>query len=313
MSSIFPSTIKEIVIYNASFGTRELGPAMLSAIHSVYPNPSKISITYNIEKNRDDKLYIIICPAGLCDMSIPQDTLDKQLEHIRAHDNFPLYYIVWQLEDIQGNNNNLAYLTMLRRAISVWDYSLFNIRLLKERDNINAIYCPPGFNETITTPDILNGTYVYCEEDKDIDILFLGYCEAYPRRIKLRNEIYRTGLRCWFVSDLDINGMKAAIKRSKICINMASMDTFVLAKIRLNILLSNQVCIVSEISCDTEADVLYSEAGITFVPYDKIVPTVKQLISDPILRKENAIKGYNWYKTRPWTSVFDFNHHLPNL
>lgn len=303
-----PPSIKQIAIYNASFGTRELGPAMLSAIRSIYPNPWVVDLIHIVQLNRDDILYIIICPAGMIHTPSGEIT-EEQITQGLA--NFPRHYIAWQLEDLQGRYNNPLYIEMLRRAVAVWDYSVFNIKLLKERNNIEAVYCPPGFNETITTPSLLDGTAIYSDTGRDIDILFLGYCDAYPRRLKIRDECYKTGLRVWFVSDLDIEGMKNAIKRSKVCINVAMSDTFILAKVRMNILLSNQACIVSETSCDTDADTLYSEAGITFVPYDQIISKTCELLKDPETRKKNAIKGYQWYRKRKWQTIFDFNAHLP--
>ena len=293
----YPESINKIFIYNASFGTRELAPAMFSAIRSVYPKPWNVEVVNSMETGRDDILYILICPAGLAgNLSV-----------------LPKYYVAWQLEDVQGNYNNPAYMETLRRALYVWDYSTFNMNILKNRDNLDTIYFPPGFSSTITTPEILSGSYLYSDEGKDIEVLFLGYCDAYPRRVQLRDNCYKAGFRMWFVSTLDIEGMKAAIKRSKVCINMVAREPFVLATVRLNILLSNQACIVSEESCDKEADALYSQAGISFVTYDQILTKTRELVDNPELRKRSAIKGYQWYRVhRNWTDIFDFNHYLPN-
>src|SRR5579871_5354380 len=108
----FPLTIKTIAIYNASFGTRELAPALLSAIRSVYSKPWNIIMVENIEHDREDILYIIICPAGfgLNDVLMPK------------------YYINWQLEFLIGAYNVPNYINRMKKAIANWDYSLFNIR-----------------------------------------------------------------------------------------------------------------------------------------------------------------------------------------
>ena len=293
----FPRGIKEIAIYNASFGTRELAPALLSAIRSVYLKPWNVMITRSLEYNRDDVLYIIICPAGLGMKKI----------------QMPKYYINWQLEYLNGNYNNPVYIERLRGALMNWDYSQTNIEIAKNRDNIHEIYVPPGFNEAITTLDILNGDYLYTDHGKDIDILFLGYCEAYPRRVTIRENCYKANMKIWFVSDLDLEGMKKAIRRSKICINMAAFEGFILHKIRMNVLLANQACVVSEVSIDRNSNIPYQNNGVCFVPYESIVETVWELLQHFDQRRAMALQSHRWYRNHQhWTDIVDFNKLLPS-
>lgn len=294
----FPSTIKKIRIANTSFGTRELGPALYSAIRSSYKYPWNVELNDKLEQNRDDLLYIIICPAGI------KGDLNAIL---------PKYYIAWQLEDLQSGYDNPTYYGIMKKALAVWDYSTFNINLLKTRQNIDAIHFVAGFNETIPMKDILFNQYVYDEKDKDIDVLFLGYVDSYPRRIVIKQQFIFCKVSMWFVSDLDIEGMRKAIRRAKVCINMAAKDPFVLATVRMNILLSNQACIVSETSCDDYANELYAKSGMVFVPYNLIVAKTLQLIRSPEERKKIAVKSYQWYRKRRWTDLFDFNKHLPEI
>src|SRR3990167_2022782 len=296
MDSKFPSTITKIQIYNGSFGTRELDSAMLAILRSVHKKPWKIEITYKLELERDDILYIIICPAGLGLNDVVM----------------PKYYINWQLEFLIGRYNHPVYLNRLRQALDNWDYSKMNITISSTRDKINYHHVPPGFIETITTPDILSGQYVYTDEGKDIDVLFLGYCEAYPRRIKIRSQFQETGLNIYFPSALDIHGMQQAIRRSKVCINMAAFDYFILAQVRMNILFSNQACVVSEKSADEDDDVLYGEGGMLVVDYDNIVEQATSLVKDFELRRKTALKSYQWYKqNRRWSDIVDWAELLP--
>lgn len=295
-TNVFPDTIKQIAIYNGSFGTRELGPALLSAVRSVYPKPWNVTLTSNLECGRDDVLYIIICPAGLGKEEIPM----------------PKYYINWQLEYLEGRYNNRVYIERLRGALANWDYSQFNIKIAESRDNIKEIYVPPGFNETISMPEILSGEYIYTDEGKDVDVLFLGYCEAYPRRIHIRENCFRSNMRIWFVSDFNIQGMQKAIRRSKVCINMAAFEGFILHKIRMNILLANQACVVSEVSIDRDADAPYKQNGVSFVPYESIVATVWELVHNFERRRDLAMQAYRWYRnTQRWNDIVDFNKLLP--
>ena len=293
----FPTTISEIGVYNASFGTRELAPALSSAIKSIHPKPCKILTVDSLEINRNDVMYIIICPAGLAKEII-----------------LPKYYITWQLEFMIGPYNNPGYINILRGALANWDYSTFNIKLLEGQYGIKSIHVPPGFNHTIASPDIVDGSYLYNDQGKDIDILFLGYCDAYPRRVLFRDNCNCTGLKTFFVSNFDLEGMKQMIRRAKVCINLAAQDIFVLATVRLNILLSNQACIVSEMSIDNDADELYSKHGICFVPYEDLIPRAYDLVHNYEVRRDMAIKSYQWYRyERDWANIVNFPLLLPAL
>lgn len=291
----FPNTIKNIVIYNASFGTRELSRALLYAIRAVYPTPQSVTIGDSFENNRDDVLYIIICPAGFGASNISKG---------------PRYYINYQLEPTFVLDRP-TYLPLLSAAICNWDYCRYNVQYLTSLHGVKSLYLPVGYTPCVSTSEIITDSYMYSEQDKDIDVLFLGYCEAYPRRIKIRDELYRRGLRIWFVSDLDLTGMQKAIKRARICLNFHNADNMnSLETIRLNILLSNYACIVSEEVAASESD-QYKEALI-FTPYDKLVDKCCLLKHQVEQRLSQAIKSYQWYSNeRRWNDIVDFNKLLP--
>ncbi len=298
---VFPSSIDKVGIFNASFGTRELGPALLSAIRSVYHHPELVTLVSTLEPDRDDIVYIVICPAGLWTPSNSSAA--------------PTYYITWQLEFWRAECCTSApnpYLDKLRGALYNWEYSEYNIQTVKKHYALESIHVIPGFNETISTHDILTGSYLYTDSGKDIDILFLGYCDAYPRRVALRNECRKRGFTMWFVANLDLNGMKQAIRRSKICINVSTFDPFILHTIRMNILLSNQACIVSERTIDESTTSVYAQSGMLFVPYEEILDTCKMLIDDVEQRRKIAVQSFQWYRNeRLWTDIVDFTKLLP--
>lgn len=291
----FPSSIKTIAIYNASHVTTELSGAFLSTLRAVYPNPECIKIVDSYSYDDETMLYIIICPRGIV-----------RGEPIRG----PKYYITYQLE----GTHVLPlpdYKQFLEGALYNWDYSRINVATLKEMQ-IKAVYLPPGFSPTIAPRDILHGNYIYSDVGKDIDVLFLGW-DIYPRRQKIKNELFAAGLRIWFVCGLNMNQMQDAIRRSKICLNMRVQDDMrCLETIRLNILLSNQACVVSESIIDPELDV-YKHAIIS-PPYHEIVSTCVKLIHDSERRRQIAVKGHQWYRNeREWSKIVDFNSLLPEI
>lgn len=293
----FNPEITDIAIFNCSFGTRELAPPMLSAIRRSIDKPWRVNIINDINNVPDSTLCILICPAGLGANYNPKA--------------LPKNYICWQLEDMQGNNNNPKYLQLLRGGLAIWDYSRFTIDWFWRKYTMKVDYCPPGFNEFICDPEILYNNYLYSDDGKDIDILFLGYCDAYPRRCRLRDQIKALPLTSVFESAQNLDGMRALIRRAKVCLNFNSMDVFVLSKVRMNIHLSNMACVISENCCDADAQQLYGENGVTFVPYDQIVSTAVDHVNNLELRREKAIKGYQWYSQQRWEQLFDFAGHLP--
>lgn len=286
---MIPEQCKNIAIYNASRVTTELPGSLLCAIRNVFERPERVSVVNKINYNDEETLYIIICPAGLGS--------ERKQEK-------PKYYITYQLEAIHVIHEREHYRDFLSGAIMNWDYSKKNVEILKEY-GIPSMYVPPGFTYPMTTKELADGSYIYSDTGKDIDVLFLGW-DVYERRKKIKEDLMRVGLKTVFVCDLDIEGMKKAIKRAKILLNLHFQDNMTcLETIRLNILLSNQACIVSEDIDDPEKDIYQDH--ITIVPYDRLVDTCITLIKDPEARKRQAIKSYRWYrKSREWNSIVDF-------
>jgi len=298
---IFPKSIINIAIFNASHVTTELAGAFLIALQNALSCPDRIHIVNTFSYDDEKTLYIIICPAGLGS--------DK---YVRG----PKYYITYQLEPLFILQRE-TYRDFLSKAIFNWDYSLVNVKALAN-DALNAPlyklnYLSPGYTPNVSALDIVSGDYNYTDEGKDVDVLFLGWDEIYERRKIIKENLYKTGLRVWFVWTLNLEGMQQAIRRAKICINIHSADIITsLETIRLNILLSNQACVVSENINDVECEI-YKD-NVFFVPYDKLVETCVALVNNPEMRKRKAIESYQWYKNeRDWNKIVDFKSMLPNF
>lgn len=294
----FPSTIEYIHIFNASNVTKELPLSLLEAIRSVHFYPEKISIVPNFVLDNDTILYIIICPAGLGS---------------ERYNQGPKYYITYQLDPCPPAPTLVRepYQKFLKDAIYNWDYSQKNINFLANID-IKGLYISPGFTYSMSKDDISNGSYLYSDTNKNIDILFLGW-DIYERRRLIKESLLNSGLKVWFVCHLDNEGMKVAVRNSKICINIHASENWpCLETIRLNILLSNQTCIVCEDIDDPEINIYKDHMAI--VPYDKLVSTCCHLIQNPEQRKRLALKSHQWYRShREWSKIINFNSLLPSL
>ena len=294
----FPDTIKRIAIFNASPVTRELPYSLLYALRNSHNHPELIDVVGSINYDSEELLYIIICPAGFGSNSIIKQ---------------PKYYITYQLEPTSVLKR-VPYCEFLKGAITNWDYSQANVDYYNARPElgIDISYLPVGHTPPMTSTDILCHSWYYNEDEKDIDVLFLGW-DAHARRRNIREQMEQAGLKVQFLINLDLFGMQKVIRRAKICLNMHALDNMInFETIRLNILLSNQACVVSEdINDDTK---LIYDKHITIVPYDKLVSRCQELVMQPALRKEQAMKSYSWYTTqREWTTIVSFKPLLPSL
>ena len=296
--SNFPDTIQRIAIFNASSVTRELLYSLLYALRNTHEHPELIDVVSTINYDSKELLYIIICPAGFGSNNYVQQ---------------PKYYISYQLEPTTVLER-IPYRHFLKGAIANWDYSRANVDYCNARPELGITihYVPIGHTPPMTSPDILCHSWYYNENEKDIDVLFLGW-DSHKRRSKIREDMVQAGLKVEFLINLDLAGMQRVIRRAKICLNIHALDNMInLETVRLNILLSNQACVVSEdINDDTKN--VYAK-HITIVPYDKLVSTCQELVSQPNLRKEKAMQSYQWYTTqREWTQIAPFKLLLPSL
>jgi len=292
----FPKSINNIAILSSSHVTRELPIALLGVIRFVHPYPEKVNCVGEFRLNDETTLYIIICPAGLGS---------------ERYVTGPKYYITYQLEPTPILERE-TYRDFLSKAICNWDYSQVNVDFLRKYPEINIRYLPPGYSPYIAANDISDGRYYYTDDGKDVDVLFLGW-DMYERRKKIKEELIQAGLKIWFVHTLDLEGMKQAIRRAKVCINIHVFDIMpCLETIRLNILLSNQACVVNEFLPDDELDV-YKD-NIMTVSYDHLVSTCVDLVNNLEKRRRLALRSHQWYRNeRAWNKIVDFNSILPSL
>jgi len=63
----------------------------------------------------------------------------------------------------------------------------------------------------------------------------------------------------------------------------------------MNLLLSNQACIVSEYTIDQADNLEYECNGVCGVSYENIVETVCDLIQNYEVRRNMDLRSYQWY------------------
>lgn len=179
-------------------------------------------VVYNYDKNDSNNIYFICTTHESGDL--------------------PINYISYNFEQLTSDNNfgDLFY-ERLKNAIIVFDYSLENVKLLKEK-NINAHFLPFGYSKCMEYNNNNN-------EKRDIDIVFFGGIND-KRQSKLNKiiKLYNNNLNKIFISN-DCWGYNLMMvhTNSKICLNLHYYNgNTILEVVRINLLIANKVLVISE-------------------------------------------------------------------
>ncbi len=256
---------------------------------------------------------VIIKPAGFSDLNSMSDLIDllfysfKRLgievdiaenEVILAgvniiffsffvdnYKNIPINSIIFNSEQIT-DDSKIIPLTFYEQIkhFTVWDYSKKNIEKLKNIPGNNIQFFKIGH-----APEI---TRIQTEVIKDIDVLFYGALNS--RRQFILDKLIHCGFNVVMLKNSYGVERDKYIARSKIVLNIHYYESKILEIVRLSYLLSNKICIVSEVDIDTEIDDELKEI-ICGVPYNEIVSTCIDLLTDESKRKNFELKGYEYF------------------
>lgn len=260
-------------IVNVSHVTRELPAAMLHALRAAYPLLS-FEVHPHLDYDTED-LQIVVCPAGL--------GLNGPMRR-------PKRYVALQLEEYHVLTNS-HYTAFLEGALFHWDYSTLNVEKTRQLcPHLRPVAARIGYS-----PSVAGRIRPYADRDRPIDVLFLGWA-VHPRRRRILDQL---AARCSVYSthEASVADMQRLIQRAKVCVNIHAKDQFVLQTVRLNLLLSNQACVVSEPAEDADAQARYSGA----VVFSSDLPAaVAALLADPDRRRSLAETSLAWYREQAW-------------
>jgi len=199
--------------------------------------------------------------------------------------NIPINSIIFNSEQITDDSKiiPISFYEQFKHFI-VWDYSKKNIEKLKNIPGNNITFFKIGH-----TPEI---TRIQTEVVKDIDVLFYGAINS--RRQLILDELIHSGYKVVILKNSYGLERDKYIARSKIVLNIHYYESKILEIVRLSYLLSNKICIVSEVDNETEIDDELKEI-ICGIPYNQIVYTCIDLINDESKRKNFEIKGCEYF------------------
>jgi hypothetical protein len=193
--------------------------------------------------------------------------------------DFPPNTILYNLEQIGGNDGVHLVSPEFTAKHRIWEYSPANMPYWKEH-NVDAQYVPIGYVPQLTR--INPALY------PDIDILFYG--SVSPRRLKILQELQRIpGIKVQigmgFGKERD-----PLIARSKVILNCHYYESPKLfEQVRVSYLLSNRKCVVCEVSDDFPPAL--SDA-VRIAPYDELVRACRDLVRDVDARLWFQRQGY---------------------
>ncbi len=154
----------------------------------------------------------------------------------------------------------VGYLDTLRRC-RVLDYQRPNVEYLASL-GIEAFHLPFGYHPKMER----------CQPvAKDIDVLMVG--SMTPRRLSVLNQLCLAGLNVRYVLGCYGKELDDLVPRAKAHLNVHRYEGHPLEVVRLNYLMANASCVVSEPGWDFKEAQSYS-GGVIFSDYDNLAQTV---------------------------------------
>jgi hypothetical protein len=188
------------------------------------------------------------CFAGLIGEHVPGGSIVYNMEPL--HDGCCAFEV--------------GYLDTLRQC-HVLDYQRRNVEYLASL-GIEAFHLPFGYHPSLER----------CEPaDRDIDVLMVGTMS--PRRMQVLTALTLAGVNVRYVHGVHGQELDQLVARARAHVNIHRYDGHPLEVVRLNYLMANKACVVSEPGWDPEETRAYA-AGVTFCDYSEIVDTVIQLL-----------------------------------
>jgi hypothetical protein len=182
----------------------------------------------------------------------------------------------------------------------IWDYNSQNITYI-QNSNIH-LDKPIKLFKFGYTP-FYRKIDTYDDEQKDIDVLFLG--ALFPNRIAIRNQLIEKYpmLNIIFKDNTFLDERTDYLRRAKIVLYISSQGyNFPIS--RISILLTNHSFIISDDSYllnNTDNNYKHLYSGMIIVPTDKIADNIFYYMNNPDKRKEIAERGFSCYFNSPVT------------
>ena len=208
-------------------------------------------------------------------------------------ESIPPDSIIYNLEQVvQGSLAMREHYFAALDKLTVWDYSLRNVEVLRGSGIKNIAHVPVGYVPEMTRLDP--------DYPKDIDVLLYGIFNE--RRVAVLEGLWQRGIKAVGRDRLFGAERDFFIARSKIILNVHYYLPGILEVIRLGYLLANHKLVVSERNPDTHVPEEYEEACI-FCPYDKLADSIAMLLGREELCRKQAQRGFELFSANPYADT----------
>jgi len=204
--------------------------------------------------------------------------------------NNTLFFNTEQLVNLSKEFDHLAYMNirfLAQKGYGFIDYSSANIPVLESWGATEIILMPLGYVPQLSRLKNIKPIY---------DLLFYG--GRNQRRNELLTEIKDTGVNLHYLHGIYGQERDHFIERSKIVLNLHLYDSEIFELVRVNYLMHNKVCVLTEINETTIIDEQLKELFVCS-PRERLASAALDLLEQPGVIARKASLAYDWLRSRP--------------
>lgn len=201
-----------------------------------------------------------------------------------------LFFNTEQLVMLSEDFDHQAYMNLrflAQKGYGFLEYSAANIPVLECWGATQIIQMPLGY-----VPELER-----LQKSKPVyDLLFYGGRNR--RRIELLKKIKDTGVNLHYLYGVYGQERDHFIERSKIVLNLHLYDSEIFELVRVNYLMHNKVCVLTEINETTIIDEQLKELFVCS-PRERLPSAALDLLEQPDVITQKASLAYDWLRSRP--------------
>lgn len=195
-----------------------------------------------------------------------------------------------QLISLSEEFNHQSYMKirfLAQKGYKFIDYSSANIPVLRSWGATEIILMPLGY---VPELDRLKKSRPVC------DVLFYG--GRNQRRNKLLNEIKDTGISLRYLHGVYGQDRDHFIEQSKVVLNLHLYDSEIFELVRVNYLMHNKVCVLTEMNKSTKIEEGLKELFVCS-PRERLASAALDLLEQRDVITQKASLAYDWLRSRP--------------
>jgi len=183
-------------------------------------------------------------------------------------DDIPKSSIIFNTEQFgQGPIEWQQKIRIFLESFSSWDYSSYNISLIKSSGIKPPIHFKIGFHEKLKR--------IPGDIKRKIDVLFYGVLT--DARFEILSQLEKKGIKVKKLVGVYGHERDFLISRSNIILNLHAHPTKIFEIIRVHYLMNNAKAVLSQIDRDTKIDKEYLH-GIAFAEYGSLVERCVEIL-----------------------------------